>query len=79
MRVCYGMIGEIVFILFIGKQIWDGIKERKNKNGIFILLLFTVFAMHAYTLEVFYSPTISYTLPLFYYYISQKNLYNSKL
>lgn len=69
MQVCYGIIGLIVFIMFLGKQIISEIKNIKTNDGLFILTLFIVFAMHSYTLEVFYLPTISYTLSLFYCYI----------
>ena len=72
-RICYGLVGEICIICFIFKQITYGIKYHKYKEGMIILLLFFNFAMHCYTLEVLYLPTISYSLPLFYCYIKNKN------
>lgn len=74
MKVYYGTIGLLVYITFITKHIIHGMKNTKSKEEIFILLLFIVFAMHSYTLEVLYLPTISYTLPLFYCYIKSNKL-----
>ena len=74
MKVCYGIIGLLVYIIFIAKHIIYGIKNIKNKEGMFILLFFIVFAMHSYTLEVLYLPTISYTLSLFYCYMKSNKL-----
>lgn len=71
MQMCYGIIGLIVYILFLSKNILNGIKNIKTNEGMFILLLFIVFAMHSYTLEVLYVPTLSFTLPLFYCYVKK--------
>ncbi len=72
MYACYGVLGIITFILFIGNNIVTSLKKMKNLEGIFLLAIFVVFAMHAYTLEVLYLPTISYTIPMFYCYIKNK-------
>lgn len=74
MYVCYGIVGVAVFVCFIGKHIIVNIKNIKNYNAMFLLAIFIVFAMHCYTLEVLYLPTISYTLPLFYCYIKNKEI-----
>lgn len=71
MYVCYGIIGITTFIVFLGRNTILSFKKIKTLDGIFLLALFTVFAMHAYTLEVLYLPTISYTIPLFYCYINE--------
>lgn len=74
MNVCYGIIGLLTYVAFIARHIIYEIKHIGSKDGMFIILLFIVFAMHSYTLEVLYLPTISYTLSLFYCYIKNKNI-----
>lgn len=79
MYVCYGVIGITIFIIFIGKHIILNLKNLKSYDGIFLLSIFIVFAMHCYTLEVLYLPTISYTLPLFYCYVRDKESKEEKI
>lgn len=72
MYVCYGILGISTFVLFIGKHIVKSFMQINSLEGIFLLSMFIVFAMHSYTLEVLYLPTISYTIPMFYCYIKNK-------
>ncbi len=74
MRLCYGIIGLIAYILFLSKHTLGELKNIKTKQGMFIVLMFIAFAMHSYTLEVLYLPTIAYTLSLFYCYVKRKEV-----
>ena len=73
MYVCYGIIGIIAFVGFIIENICKSILKIKGLNRIFLVTLFLVFTMHAYTLEVLYIPTISYSMAIFYCYIINKS------
>ncbi len=80
-RVEYGYLGIIMFVIFIFSNIlisiYQSFKNKINeKNYIFISILFIVLAFHAYTLDVLYLPTISYTISLFYCYLIRKDFVN---
>lgn len=77
-RVEYGYLGLAAFVIFLFSNIliyiYKSLKEKQNsKKYIFISILFIILALHAYTLDVIYLPTISYTMSLFYCYILRKD------
>ncbi len=71
MYIQYGLLGISLFIIMLLRGILNEIRI-KNLDNIFLLALFIILAMHSYTLDIFYLPTISYSLSLFYCYFQQK-------
>lgn len=77
-RVEYGYLGIALFIIFLFSNIliyiYKSLRDKDNsKKYIFISILFIILALHAYTLDVIYLPTISYTISLFYCYVIGEN------
>ena len=65
----YGYIGEAFFILFFVRNIVVSFMDAfrsKSKTAIMVLILFVIYAMHAYTLDIFYTSTILSSFGLFY-------------
>ena len=65
----YGYVGASFFILFLARNIIISFKDAvcsRSKAAIMILVLFIIYAMHAYTLDIFYTSTILSSFGLFF-------------
>ncbi len=75
--ISYGYIGITLFLIFIFSNILKNFHNSKSnkfsckKEHLFLFILFIVIALHSWTLEIIYIPTIYFSFSLFYCYMQK--------